>query len=82
MYVPCLSYWYTCYIQDILKSASSAVNEAAANSFVKVVQKELVPSHLYITSFFPSILKGIESRDVCKWMCVNECVYIPERFVQ
>ncbi|XP_065895478.1 serine/threonine-protein phosphatase 4 regulatory subunit 4-like isoform X2 [Dysidea avara] len=60
-------------LMDILKSASSAVNEAAANSFVTAVKKELVPSHLYITSFLPSILKGIESRDVSInkiWMMV------------
>ena len=40
------------------------MNEAAANIFIVVVQKELVPCHLYISSFLPSILRGIESRDV------------------
>ena len=40
------------------------MNEAAANSFIVVVQKELVQCHLYISSFLPSILHGIESRDV------------------
>ena len=40
------------------------MNEAAASVFIVVVQKELVPCHLYISSFLPSILRGIESRDV------------------
>lgn len=54
------------HFQDVLKNTSVAVNEAAANSFIVVVQKELVPCHLYINSFLPSILRGIESRDVGK----------------
>ena len=59
--------------QDVLKNTSGAVNEAAANIFKVVVQKELVPCHLYISSFLPSVLRGIESRDVGV-LCTKYCI--------
>ena len=49
------------------------MNDAAANSFIVVVKKELVQPHLYISSFLPSILRGIESRDVGKPTNVLYC---------
>ena len=60
---------YTCSllsIQEMLPSASVDIHLAASKALAEVVQKDLIPMHIFTATWLPLILKQLDSKEKSK----------------
>ena len=53
----------------MLPSASTEIHLAASKALAQVVEKELIPTHIFTTTCLPSILAQVDSKEKskCRW---------------
>ena len=50
----------------MLPSASVEIHEAASKTFTELIQKELIPIHIFTTTCMSAILAQLDNREKCK----------------
>ena len=50
----------------MLPSASVEIHEAASKAFTDLIQKDLIPTHIFTTTCLSAILAQLDNREKCK----------------